>query len=94
MTTKIIKNDKFRTVATNVKPDIKKRVVLSKAILDKDITYHVYCNEIGQIILDPQVSIPAAEAWLFKNPEARQAVATGLKEAAAGKTSRINLQEL
>ena len=94
MENKIIKNDKFQTIATNVKPDVKKRIVLSKAIFDKDITYHIYCNEIGQIILDPHISIPASEAWLYKNSEARDAVATGLKEASEGKISRINLKDL
>jgi len=94
MVTKIIKNERFRTVATNVKPDTRKRVILSKAILNRDVTYHVYCNEIGQILLDPQVSIPAAEAWLFNNPAARQAVAKGLQEAAAGKVTSIKLKKL
>ncbi len=90
----IIKNDKFRKVAENVKPDGKKRIGLSKACLTEGVTYHVYCNEIGQIILDPQVSIPASEAWLYKNPEAREAVAVGLKEAAEGKISRIDPGDL
>jgi hypothetical protein len=81
----IIKNEKFRKVATNVKPDAKKRVVLTKAFVAEGVTYHIYCNEIGQIILDPQVTIPASELWLYKNEEALEAVATGLKEASEGK---------
>jgi len=32
----IIKNDKFRRVATNVKPDVKNRIVLSKALIGED----------------------------------------------------------
>ncbi len=90
----IIKNDKFRKIATNVKPDAKKRIVLSKACMTEGVTYHIYCNEIGQIILDPHISIPASEVWLYQNTEAREAVAAGLKEAAEGKVSKINLSEL
>jgi hypothetical protein len=94
MESKIIKNDKFRRIATNVKPDAKKRIAISKAFQANEVTYHVYCNEIGQIILDPQISIPASEIWLYDAPEAREAVATGLKEASQGKISKINLDEL
>jgi len=88
MKNSVIRNENFRKVATNVKPDAKKRIIISKA-LTEGVTYHIYCNEIGQIILDPQVSIPAAEVWLFKNQKARDAVAIGLKEAAEGKATKI-----
>jgi hypothetical protein len=94
MESKIIKNDKFRRVATNVKPDAKKRIAISKACQADEVTYHVYCNEIGQIILDPQVSVPASEIWLYKDPEAREAVTIGLREASQGKISKIKLDEL
>jgi hypothetical protein len=94
MENKIIKNDRFRKIATNVKPDGKRRIVLSKAIITEGVTYHIYSNEIGQLILDPHLSIPASEVWLYKNPEARETVETGLKEAAEGKVSKINLKEL
>jgi hypothetical protein len=94
MENKIIKNDKFRKIATNVKPDVKKRIVLSKALITEGVTYHIYCNEIGQIVLDPHVSIPASEAWLYQNTQAREAVAVGLKEASEGKVSKINLNNL
>ncbi|MDP2918965.1 MAG: hypothetical protein Q8O43_01935 [Dehalococcoidia bacterium] len=77
-----------------MKPDAKKRIVLSKAVTPEGVTYHIYCNEIGQIILDPHISIPASEVWLYKNTEAREAVAAGLKEADEGKVSRINLSDL
>ena len=33
-------------------------------------SYRIYRNSFGQIILDPMVTIPAYEAWLFKNNEA------------------------
>jgi hypothetical protein len=94
MEKKIIKNDNFYQVASNVKPDAKKRVVLCKEAIADGITYHVYRNEIGQIILDPQVSIPASEIWLYQNPQAFKSVSTGLKQAAQGQVSKINLKNL
>ncbi len=94
MERKIIKNEKFYRIATNIKPDTKRRIVLARECLTEDVTYHVYCNEVGQIVLDPQVSIPASEAWLFKNPEAREAVIAGLREAAEGTITKVNLEDL
>jgi hypothetical protein len=47
--------------------------------------YRVYQNTLGQIILDPMETIPAHEAWLFKNKKAHASVMTGLEEARAGK---------
>jgi len=94
MENKIIRNDNFRKVASNVKPDVKKRVVICKEAISEGVTYHVYSNEIGQIILDPQISIPASEVWLYQDTKAREAVSAGLKEAAEGKTSKINVKNL
>jgi len=94
MKSTIIKNDSFRKIATNIRPDSKKRIVLSKANIAEGVTYHIYCNDIGQIILDPHISIPACELWLFENPEALEAVRKGLKEAAEGKISKIDIKDL
>jgi len=94
MDTGIIKDGKFRKIASNIKPDLKKRVVLSKAPIAEGVTYHVYSNEMGQIILDPQVSIPASELWLYKNEQARETVVKGLKEASTGKISKVILDTL
>lgn len=94
MVNKLIRDDTFKKIAVNVKPDAKKRIVISKAVLSDDITYHIYVNNIGQIILDPQVSIPASEAWLYKDKVALEAVLTGLKQSSEGKISKINLEEL
>lgn len=46
-------------------------------------------DEHGRIILRPQVSIPAAEAWLFQNEKALASVGRGLAEAAEGKAKPI-----
>ena len=88
----IIKDTDFKRVAESVKPDAKKRVVLPK--VREGITYHIYSNSIGQIILDPQVTIPASEVWLFNNPDALASVQRGLSDAAQGRVSKVDLDTL
>ena len=90
----IIKNNDFKDIARSVKPDSKKRVVLPKSLVREDITYHIYSNDLGQILLDPQVTIPASEAWLFKDPEALASVRRGLADAAKGKVSKVDMKSL
>ncbi len=80
----IIKDEKFVKIAEGLKPDAKKRVCLSKAFFKAGTTYHVYINSIGQIILDPQVTIPASEAWLFENKDALASVDKGMTESSNG----------
>ncbi|MEN8614029.1 hypothetical protein ABFB09_01920 [Dehalogenimonas sp. THU2] len=94
MTTKIIRDPDFKRVAAGVKPDAKHRVVLKKVDVLPDVTYHVYTNRLGQIVLDPQVTVPASEAWLYANPEAIAAVRRGLADAAAGKLTKIDTSTL
>ena len=88
----IIKSTDFKRVAESVKPDAKKRVVLPK--VREGITYHIYSNSLGQIILDPQVTIPASEVWLFNNPDALASVQRGLSDAAQGRVSKVDLDTL
>ena len=90
----IIKDENLTRVAGSVKPDAKKRVVLPKGLVVEGITYHIYSNSIGQIILDPQVTIPASEAWLFNNPDALALVQRGLSDAAQGRVSKVDLDTL
>jgi hypothetical protein len=42
----------------------------------------------------PKQIIPDSELWLYENPEALASMERGLKEAAEGKFSKINLDEL
>lgn len=65
-----------------VRADAKHRVVLKGPVHD---FYRVYRNAAGQILLDPQVMIPAEEAWLFKNKKALASVHRGLEQMAEGK---------
>jgi len=90
----VIKDTDVTMVAEGVKPDSKKRVVLRKALVQEGITYHVYRNRFGQIILDPQVTIPASEVWLFNNPDAIASVRRGLSDAAQGRVSKVDLDTL
>ena len=93
MKVRILKDLDFERVAESVKPDAKKRVVLPKCVYS-GVTYHIYQNKIGQIVLDPQVTIPASEAWLFENRGAIASVRRGLSDAAAGRTSKVDLESL
>ncbi len=90
----VIKDRKFHKVADSVKPDAKRRVVLHGIQIEEGISYHIYKNSMGQIILDPQVTIPASEVWLFNNPEALSTVRRGLSDAARGKISKVDLNSL
>ena len=38
--------------------------------------------------------IPTSEAWLYKNKEALESVRRGLKDAAKGRISKLNIDEL
>jgi len=90
----VLRDTELTRVADNVKPDAKKRIVLPKSLVREGITYAVYHNSIGQIVLDPQVTIPASELWLFENKDALALVQRGLSDAAKGKVSKINLKTL
>lgn len=79
----------YRLVARDVRPDSRKRVALGRALDDLgDASFTVYKDAAGRIILEPHISIPASEAWLFRNPKAAASVRRGLEEAAAGKAKR------
>jgi len=90
----IIKDTDLTRVAEGVKPDAKKRVVLPKSLVGEGITYHIYVNSDGQIVLDPQVTIPASESWVFNNPDILALVKRGLLDAAEGRVSKVNLDTL
>ena len=91
----IIKDENLKEIAKSVKPDDRKRITIGKALLAmEDVTYHIYANSYGQIILDPQITIPASEVWIFNNPEILALAKKGLKAAAEGDVSEIDLDSL
>lgn len=79
----------YRLVARDIRPDSRKRVALGKALDDLgDASFNVYKDDEGRIILEPHISIPASEAWLFRNKKALDSVRRGLDEVSRGKTTR------
>ena len=74
--------------------DKKNRVPVTKALgalrdlFGEDLSqlrFRIASNKAGQILLSPEVTVPAHEAWLYKNPGALTKVRTGLAQAARGK---------
>jgi hypothetical protein len=82
----IVKDQEFKELA-QARVDSKYRVSLGAA--GKQLSqFRVYQNALGQIILDPQVSVPAYEARLFKNPKISKSIQKGLEEARLGKITK------
>ncbi len=93
-----ILSDKFERVG-ETGFDERKRVSLSKVadrlneILRRvsgrekssELRFIIYANDVGQILLSPEIGVPLHEAWLYKNPEALASVRRGLQDAAEGK---------
>ena len=63
-------------------------VPLTQILSGQVTSFRVYRNKHGQIILDPMVSIPAHEAWLFKNTRAARLVRQGLEDAKRGHVAK------
>ena len=82
----VIKDQNLVRAGKPVMPDSRKRVVLPKAAVQEGITYFVYYNSIGQIVLDPQASIPASELWVFENKDILASIDRGVRESLNGKT--------
>ncbi len=80
----VLKDEKLTNIADNIKPDAKRRVYLPKIAVRKGITYHIYSNSLGQIVLDPQVTITASEAWLFENKTILGLLDKGMAESSQG----------
>ena len=73
----------------DIAADAKNRISLPKSVRSPSShIYKVFANESGQIVLDPQVVIPASEAWLYNNKKALDSVRQGLAESKAGKLKR------
>jgi hypothetical protein len=90
MKKQVKKTSGLRLVARDVRPDRRNRLALGKALKDfEDASFNVYQDEHGRIVLDPQVSVPASEAWLYRNPKALASVRRGLADASAGRTKSL-----
>lgn len=82
----IIRDRNLVRVGKPVVPDSRKRVVLPKTVVREGVTYFIYHNSLGQIILDPQASIPASELWVFENKHILALIDRGIRESLNGKT--------
>ena len=51
-------------------------------------------RDIKEINPSPQQIIPDSELWLYENPEALASFEQGLKEAAEGKLSKVDIKKL
>jgi len=83
----VLKDAEFEEL-TETRVDTKQRVSLGKVLGGQVTSFRVYRNAHGQIILDPRVSIPAHEAWLFRNQRAARLVQRGLEDAKRGHVAK------
>lgn len=67
-----------------LRPDSKGRITLGNLAAGAS-SFKAYRDAQGRIILEPQIEVPAAEAWLWQNPAAMQSVQEGLKDSAEGR---------
>lgn len=77
----------FRVVNDAIQPDNRGRLTLGQVIKAK--SYRVMVNDAGQILLDPVVSIPEGELWLWQNSDALASVQQGIKQASTGETHNL-----
>ena len=85
-------NDEFKEIGTRAIDD-RNRLTLGE-LLKGSKRVRLYKNNRGEVLLQPVVEIPASELWLFQNKEALEHVRKGLKDAAEGKISKANIDEL
>ncbi len=79
-----LKDTDFAIVA-DARLDTKHRLTLGKIVGNHVTSVRVYRNGHGQLMLDPMVSVPAHEAWLFQNKRALARVQQGLDDAKHGR---------
>ena len=85
-------NEDFKEIDTRTVDD-RNRLTLGE-LLKGSKRVRLYKNNRGEVLVQPVVEIPASELWLFQDKEALESVKKGLKDAAEGKISKLNLDEL
>lgn len=79
-----------RVIARDVRPDSRNRISLGPVLKSfEGASFTVYLEKPDKIVLEPQVSVPASEAWLFKNRAALESLRRGFEDAAAGRTRSL-----
>lgn len=82
----VVREGEFEILG-EVKTDSKRRILLKGS--DAAAHYRIYRNGAGQYVLDPQVMVPKAEAWLYESKEALGSVRKGLQELGARKLRKM-----
>jgi len=59
------------------------RVTIGPEIIG-DTHYRALINQLGQIVLDPVITVPAREYWLLQNSETLASVVRGVEQAKRG----------
>ncbi|HVN26975.1 MAG TPA: hypothetical protein VMT64_00735 [Candidatus Binataceae bacterium] len=92
----ILLSDHFEQIG-EVKLDERRRVSLAKVLdrlkggpLGEAVDFSISVNEMGQVLLSPEVKVPAHQLWLYKNPEAFALVLKGLAQVG----NREKLQDM
>lgn len=86
---------KWIDTGKELEPDARNRVSLGAAVVMQDgVRYRVKVNDLGQILLDPVVSVPVSEAWFFNNPKRVAAFKRSVEQAEAGRVVKIDLDKL
>lgn len=85
-------DDEFQEIGTRTIDD-RNRLTLGE-FMKGSKRVRLYMNERGELFLQPVAEIPASELWLFQNRGAIESVKKGLKDAAEGRVSKLNLDEL
>jgi hypothetical protein len=70
--------------------DSKSRVTLSQTWLKQDAarpvqSFKVYRNGDGDLLLRPEVTVPAREAWVYENPKILASLQRGIKDIEEGR---------
>ena len=83
-----------------ITPDAKNRISIGSILNKSNIIdvegFRAFIAPSGTIVLLPIITVPAHEAWLYKNPEALASVDRGIKDMLAGKVgplSRLRLKK-
>ncbi len=98
----VILSEKFERIG-ETGFDERKRVSLSKVVdhlngilrriygeeKASELRFVIYSNDVGQILLSPEIGVPLHEAWLYRNPQALASVRRGLQQAAQGKVRQL-----
>ncbi|MCF7887335.1 MAG: hypothetical protein K9L71_02850 [Candidatus Omnitrophica bacterium] len=64
--------------------------LVSKIVKVKADGFDVYYGENGDILLRPKVSIPAREAWVYKNPKVIGKIRKGVADTKEGRTKKVD----